>query len=58
MIRGQTQNINMRHPVTIVVLSKYSDIFESFEANINQYAPGIDRILVRDGNLIDAVVPG
>ena len=40
------------HYVTIVALSKYLDIFQGFEKNLDDFAPGIDRILVADGRLI------
>ena len=41
------------HPVTIVALSKYPDIFAGFDANVKQFAPDFDRILVQDGKLIE-----
>jgi hypothetical protein len=40
-------------PVAIVTLSKYPEIFDSFQENINTFLPGIDRVLVKDGYLID-----
>lgn len=38
--------------VTIVALSKYLDIFQGFEKNLDEFAPGVDRVLVADGKLI------
>lgn len=47
----------MIHSVAIVALSKYSDIFEGFTANVQKFAPDFDKVLVRDGRLIEAA-PG
>lgn len=37
-------------PVTILVLSKYRDLFDAFKANVDEYAPHVPRILVRTGH--------
>ena len=42
-----------RNQVTIVALSKYPDIFAGFDENVKKFAPDFDRVLVRDGVLID-----
>jgi len=41
------------HEVVIVVLSKYPDLFSGLQDNLNQFAPGFDRVLVKDGLMID-----
>jgi hypothetical protein len=41
------------NPVTIVTLSRYPDLFEGLQNNLNEFAQGYDRILVKDGYLID-----
>lgn len=42
----------MTRDVTIVALSKYLDLFQGLEKNLDEFAPGIDRIVVIDGRLI------
>jgi hypothetical protein len=50
---SQLRNLGKDVPnVTIVALSKYADIFESFNKNVEQFDEGFDRVLVRDGYLI------
>ncbi len=39
--------------VCIVTLSRYSDLFDGLDENLRTFAPGFNRILVRDGFLID-----
>lgn len=41
-----------KHPVTIVALGKYNDIWQGFAENINLFAQGFERVFVRDGHLI------
>ena len=38
--------------VKLLVLSHYADIFEGFRANVEQYEPDIEKILIRDGHEI------
>ena len=42
--------------VTLVVLAKYPVIFNGFYGNANEYAPKVEKILVRDGN--EVICPG
>jgi len=44
----------MSNDTTILVLSRYSDIFEGLQENLNLFAPTIPRVLVKDGHLIDS----
>lgn len=44
----------MKPNVAIVTLSKYSEVFEGLQENLNRYASGRDRVLVKDGYLIDS----
>lgn len=37
----------------IVSLSKYPDLFAGMDENLKQFAPQYDRVLVRDGNIIE-----
>jgi len=39
----------MKHPVSIVVLSKYASIFEKFVESVEKYEPDVQKILVADG---------
>jgi hypothetical protein len=39
--------------VAIVTLSRYSDLFDGLTDNLNKYAANFDRVLVKDGYLID-----
>ncbi len=36
-------------PVTIVVLSRFADIFQGFRESVDRFAPNTPRVLVRDG---------
>ena len=42
----------MFRDVSIVALSKYLDLFQGLEKNLDEFAPHIDRIVVLDGRLI------
>jgi hypothetical protein len=39
-------------PVTVVVLSKFSDIFQGFRDSVDRFLPEVPRVLVRDGEEI------
>jgi len=39
-------------PVTIVVLSRFADIFQGFRESVDRFLPEVPRVLVRDGNEI------
>ena len=41
--------VSNTHKVTIVVLSKYKDVFQKFVDSVEKYEPNIPRILVADG---------
>jgi GT2 family glycosyltransferase len=38
--------------VSLVVLSRYEDLFDAFAENVQQFEPEVDKILVRDGEFI------
>jgi hypothetical protein len=40
--------------ITVVVLGKYSDIFEGCRKSLDRFAPGLKKILVRDGHDISS----
>ena len=39
-------------PVTVVVLSKFADIFQGFRESVDRFLPEVPRVLVRDGEEI------
>ena len=39
-------------PVTIVVLSRFADIFQGFRENVDRFLPEVPRVFVRDGEEI------
>jgi hypothetical protein len=39
-------------------MSKYPDIFEACNDALNAFAPGFPRVLVRDGTMLPAAIPG
>ena len=45
-------------PPVIVSLSKYPDLFAGMDENLKQFAPQYDRVLVRDGNIIERTPGG
>lgn len=44
--------VNPVHPVTIVVLGKYADVFQKFYDSVQQAFPDYKKILVKDGSEI------
>ena len=44
--------------MAIVTLSRYPDLLEGLTENLNQFAPNFDRVLVKDGYLIDESTVG
>jgi GT2 family glycosyltransferase len=44
--------MDIHHQVAIVTLSKYPDLFAGLQENLNEFAPGYDRVVVLDGKLI------
>jgi hypothetical protein len=44
--------------VAIVTLSRYPDLLEGLTENLNKFAPNFDRVLVKDGYLIDEATTG
>jgi hypothetical protein len=46
------RNQRIKSGVVIVALSKYADIWNDFNRNLKEFAEGYDRVLVRDGRLI------
>ena len=46
------------NPPVIVSLSKYPDLFAGMDENLKHFAPQYDRVLVRDGNIIERTPGG
>lgn len=44
--------MNLKHKVCILTLSRYPDLFVGLQENLDEFAPGFDRVLVKDGFLI------
>ena len=44
--------MKLHHKVCIVTLSRYPDLFVGCQENLDEFAPGFDRVLVKDGYLI------
>lgn len=51
----KSTSMTQRRGITIVALTKYPDIFASFDTNVKEFAPTFDRVLVVDGIMVNPV---
>jgi hypothetical protein len=49
----RAQDMNLYHKVCILTLSRYPDLFDGLLGNLGEFAPGYDRVLVKDGYLLE-----